>query len=75
MAWHVALYRRWATMGLKDMEQWVATWAVPEMFAGVAQQGAVDAWYQVAVDTEEMTVEGTKFCGGAADIHKFFDQI
>ena len=45
------------------------------MYAGVAQQGAADATYQVLSDVERMTLEGTSFCGGAADIFKFFDQI
>lgn len=45
------------------------------MSAGVPQQGAVDATYQVLSDVEIMTVEATPFCGGAADISKFFDQI
>ena len=67
--------RRWATMRLRAMEQWIVTWVLPEMFAGVAQQGAVDAWYQVAMDIEEKMLDGTRFCGGAADIHKYFDQI
>lgn len=44
------------------------------MFAGMVQQGAVDAWYQVAMEIEEITLSGTS-CGGASDIHKFFDQI
>ena len=38
-------------------------------------QGATDAWYQALMDIEEMMLDGTAFCGGAADIHKFFDQI
>ena len=46
------LYRRWATLRLRGLEHWVATWAMLEMFAGVAQQGAVEAWYQVAMDIE-----------------------
>ena len=62
-------------MRLRGLEHSVATWAMPEMFAGVAQQGAVGAWYQVAMDIEEMAMDGTNFCGGAADIHKFSDQI
>ena len=42
---------------------------------GVPGQGAVDAWYQTLMDVELMLLDGTPFCGGAADIHKFFDQI
>ena len=50
-------------------------WALEEMFAGVSGQGAVDAWFQQAMDIEQMLLDGTPFCGGTADIHKFFDQI
>ena len=41
----------------------------------VAQQCAVDVWYQVLTDIEEMSLSGPPFCWGAADIHKFFDQV
>ena len=69
------LYRRWASMRLKCFDGWVSTWALPQMFAGVAQQGAADATYQVLSEVEKMTLEGVSYCGGAADIYKFFDQI
>lgn len=39
-----ALYRRWATMRLRTIDVWIATWATPHMFAGVVGQGAVDVW-------------------------------
>ena len=71
----VPIYRRWAAIRLKSMQGWIEGWALEEMFAGVAGQGAVDAWYQALMDAELMMLEGTPFCGGAADIHKFFDQI
>ena len=38
----------------------------PPMFAGVAGQGAVDAWYQALTDIEELTLEGSPFCGGGS---------
>ena len=69
------LYRAWATMRLKGMEEWIATWALPEMHAGVPEMGAVDAWHKALTDIEEMKLNGTPFCGGVADIAKFFDQI
>ena len=71
----VPIYRRWAAIRLKSMQGWIEGWALEEMFAGVPGQGAVDAWYQALMDIEQMLLEGTPFCGGAADIHKFFDQI
>ena len=48
------LYRVWAAMRLRDMEQWIATWALPEMYAGVPQTGAVDAWHKALTDIEEL---------------------
>lgn len=62
-------------MQLKCLDGWVSTWALPQMFAGVAQQGAADATYQVLPEVEKMTLEGVPYCGGAAEIYKFFDQI
>ena len=69
----VPIYRRWAAIRLKAMQPWIEEWALEEMFAGVPGQGAVDAWYQALMYVEQMLLEGTPFCGGAADIHKFFD--
>ena len=71
----VPIYRRWAAMRLLTMIPWVEGWALEEMFAGIPGQGAVDAWYQTLMDIEMLLLDGTPFCGGAADIHKFFDQI
>ena len=39
----VPIYRRWAAIRLKSMQGWIEGWALEEMFAGVAGQGAVDA--------------------------------
>ena len=52
------LYRRWASMRLGCMACWVALWALPEMHAGVAQQGAADAAYHVMADVEAMAMKG-----------------
>ena len=46
------------------------------MFAGVQGRGAQDAWYMTAVDMETaFVVHNHSLTGGAADIHKCFDQI
>ena len=47
------LYRRWANLRLLCLDGWVAKWALPQMYAGVAQQGAADASYQVLADVEK----------------------
>ena len=45
------------------------------MHAGVPEMGAVDAWHDVLSSVEEMKLNGTPYCGGVADIAKFFDQL
>ena len=69
------LYRAWATMRLRSIEEWTIAWALPEMFAGVPEMGAVDAWHKALANIEELKLKGIPFCGGVADIAKFFDQI
>ena len=68
-------YRVWAAMRLSDMEQWIATWADPQMYAGISGQGAVDAWYNLLLELELTDLQGVPYCGGTADMQKFFDQI
>ena len=69
------IYRRWASFRLKSMQKWIEGWATSQMFAGVPGQGATDAWYHALMEIEEMMLDGTAFCGSAADIHKFFDEL
>ena len=45
------------------------------MFAGVPGRGAVDAWHDVLTRLEALKLDGEEYCGGVADIAKFFDQI
>ena len=67
------IYRCWATMRLACMEDWMRTWALPEMYARIPEMGAVDAWRQVLATIEDFKLEGKPYCGGVADIAKFFD--
>ena len=69
------LYREWATMRLRSLEPWVRQWALPEMHAGIPEMGAVDAWMQVLANIEDLKLDGQHYCGGTADIAKFFDQV
>ena len=45
------------------------------MYAGVPNQGAADAAYQVMLDVEYMTMTGVPYCGGGRCHIQFFDQI
>jgi len=57
------------------MHMWVQMWSLEEMFAGVPGRGAVDAWREVLTLLEGCKLEDQSYCGGVADIAKFFDQI
>jgi hypothetical protein len=70
-----ALNRKWGSMRLYSLEEWIHQWEMPEMYAGAGKQGAEDAWYQTMIDLELLQLDGTAYCGGTADIMKFFDQI
>ena len=66
--------RCWATMRLATLEDWIGTWALQEMYAGISEMGAVDAWHEALTRIEELKLDGKPFCGGVADIAKCFDQ-
>ena len=70
-----ASYRRWATHRLQDLKPWTEKWALSEMYAGVGNQGAEDAWYSLAMQTGHFDLIGTPYSGGTVDIAKCFDQI
>ena len=40
-----AVYRLWSKTRLLHMQPWVASWALPEMYAGIEGRGAEDAAY------------------------------
>ena len=69
------VYRKWASARLAAMEDWIGTWATPEMFAGIKGKGAQDGWYDTAIAFELANAHGLPVTGAAADIHKCFDQI
>ena len=62
-------------MRLKDLAPWIDTWADPNIYAGVPGQGETDAWYNLLLELELTDLQGMPYCGGTADIQKFFDQI
>ena len=53
------LYRAWATMRLADLKEWIESWALPEMYAGVPGRGAVDAWREAFTLVELLKLDGT----------------
>lgn len=45
------------------------------MNAGVLGLGATDAWHEAFTNIESLKRNNLEYCGGVADIAKFFDQI
>ena len=45
------------------------------MYAGISEMGAVGAGREALTQIEGLKSSGKAFCGGVADIAKFFDQI
>ena len=46
------VFRMWSKTRLRHLEPWVASWTLPEMYAGVEGKGAEDAAYATAVLAE-----------------------
>ena len=57
------------------MKDWVAFWALDEMYAGIPGKGAVDAWHEALAKMENLKLDDKNYCGAVVDIAKFFDQI
>jgi hypothetical protein len=69
------LYRRWASIRLRDLHGWIQQWQLPEMYAGVPGGGAELAWWHLSAINEDAYHSGADFAGAAVDIYKCFDQI
>ena len=51
------LYRAWGSIRLRHLGEWVDVWKLPQMFAGVPEMGAVDAWHEVLTTLEDHKLE------------------
>ena len=69
------LYRKWASVRLRNLAGWVDTWDHPAFNAGVPKKGAQDAWLRTALKLELNNLSGEHTAGGSIDIYKCFDQI
>ena len=47
------LYRRWASIRLRDLHGWLQQWQMPEMYAGVPGGGAELAWWHLSAINED----------------------
>ena len=69
------MYRRWASLRLKNCTPWVQQWQMEHMFAGVLGYSAEDAAYGTAIEIEDLNAQETPYTGAIADIFKCFDQV
>ena len=60
-------------MRLRSMAEWVISWALPQMHAGVPEMGAVDAWLVALTELEDLKLADIPHCGGVVDIAKFLE--
>ena len=63
-----SVYRPWGKIRLEQLQPWIETWQLPEIYAGIEGQGANDAAYATAVEIEYCRMHGIDYTGGAADI-------
>ena len=69
------LYRKWATVRLRQLAPWIEEWDMEEIFAGTGGKGAADGVYETALQIEMAKLMGIDVTGGACDLYKCFDQI
>ena len=69
------IYRCWATMRLATLEEWIGSWPLHEMYAGIPEMEVVDAWHKALTSIEQLKLNGKPFCGGVADVASIFDQV
>ena len=70
-----ALYRRWAALRLRALDEWLQKWSTDDLYAGGEPIGTITATYGVGIMMEEIHLEGEECCGAAIDMAKYFDQV
>ena len=68
------IYRNWTLMRLKHLAPWIHRWALPQMYAGIPEQGAEQAWWQLSLCLEYWRSRQTQATGSATDIYNCFDK-
>ena len=69
------IYRRWASLRLKDVESWAARWVDPSMYAGVPERAASEASWLLSHHLELAKLQGRQMVGLSVDLFKCFDQL
>ena len=69
------LYRRWASMRLRDTQDWIKKWQLPIMYAGVPGGGAELDWWHLSVVKEEAFHTEPDIVGATIDIYECVDQV
>ncbi len=69
------IYRKWASMRMRHLHDWVLLWDEEAINAGVPDKGAPDGWLKTAIDLEFARVNNIQIAGGSIDVYKCFDQL
>ncbi len=69
------VYRKWASLRMKHLQDWIQLWDEEAILAGVPGKGATDGWYKTALILEQARANNLLFAGGSVDIYKCFDQL
>ena len=67
------IYRKWAMTKLKDLEGWIDSWKLNELFSGFGGVSAEDAWYLFALEAEHSKLIDATMVGGTIDLFNCFD--
>ena len=67
------VYRKWASLRLKNLEGWTESWEIEELFT--IKGGAQAAWWTTALRFEDLHSRDVSVTGGSADLQKAFDEI
>ena len=65
-------------MGQSTIERFATlgqTWRLQQIFGGLENVGADDAWYATAIDMEYSLLHNIPLAGGVVDLFKCFDQV
>ena len=57
------LYRLWEKVRLRHLRPWTALRRLPEMFGGLDNVGADDAWFSTAIDMEYSVLHNLALVG------------
>ena len=69
------IHRRWAALRLRQLDTWVQTWGLPDIYAGLRGRGASHAWFDSALAIAWLAELDIGWSLAAVDCYKCFDQV